>query len=197
MRLVRTEGVFVVGGIMTAPTLLALDMSSVAIGYVVRNSRVLQHGTIELNAKDDIAARCADAAIQIRLRLKFLADDGVCVDAVVIEAPVARFAKAVIPQARLSGAVLAEVARAGYLWLELPPSSAKFALCKDGTASKYNMLMAAAPHFGYDLDALTFRAVRGKWVAYTSQSLVYGEDAADALGLALAAQGRVRVEAML
>lgn len=180
---------------MTAATLLALDMSSVAIGYVARNGHVLAHGTIELNTKADIAQRCAEASRRVCELLASLAAGGVCVDAVVIESPVARFARAVIPQARLSGAVLAAVINAGYLWLELAPKEAKLALCEDGAATKREMLQAAAQHFGYDLAALTLREKRGKWAAYEGQSLVYGEDAADALGLALAAQGRVRVGA--
>ena len=174
---------------MTTPLLLALDMSSVAIGYVVRNGTVLAHGTIYLNAKTDIGHRCDEA----RFAVQGLLGEHRAVDAVVIESPVARFASAVIPQARLSGAVLAHVVSSGLLWLEIAPKEAKRALCGDGNATKREMLEDAAPHFGYALEALTLQVKKGKWGAYEAGALVYNEDAADALGLALAAEHKVKV----
>ena len=147
------------------PTLLALDASSTTIGYVVWSGHVRAHGTIHLKG-DDIADRCRQAFAHIGGLIESHPD----IDAVAIEAPVVRFGKSVIPQLRVSGAILARAALFGLLVCEVTPGQAKRALVGDGSASKTDMQVAA----------LQYR--------------VAGEHASDALGVALAAVPLVKVE---
>lgn len=114
-------------------TILALDMSSTAIGVVVADgARVREHATWQLGTRDvDIATRCRRARSLVLNQLALTPPD-----LVVVESPVNRFAKALIPQARVSGAVLAAVADAGLVWVEVSPTAAKRALTGKGTASK-------------------------------------------------------------
>lgn len=114
--------------------ILALDMSSTTIGLCYDGK---QFETILLAG--DIAERCKRAARMIHAWLVLWPD----VDLVVIESPVARFASAVIPQARVSGAVLAELSREHIAWVELPPQAAKMALTGKGNANKEQMVVAA------------------------------------------------------
>lgn len=146
-------------------TILALDASSTMIGWcVLHDGRAAQHGEIKLPA-GDIATRCEAAQ---RALIDLL--DRHPADAVAIESPVARFASAVIPQARVSGALLAMCALREIVWLEIEPAKAKQALTSRGNADK------------------------GMMQAFASRYHVYGEHASDALGIALAAVGRVVVE---
>lgn len=149
----------------TAPTLLALDASSTAIGYVVWCGQVRDHGTIHLKG-DDIADRCRQAFAHIGGLIENHPD----IDYVAIESCVSRFGGAVIPQARVSGAILTRVALFGLLVCEVTPQQAKKALAGMGNASKEQMIQAAL-HYG-----------------------IVGEHASDALGIALAAVGMVTVE---
>lgn len=146
-------------------TLLALDASSTTIGYVVWCGQVRTAGELHLKG-DDIADRCRQAFAHIGGLIGQHPD----LDCVAIESPVARYAKAVIPQARVSGAILARVALFGLLVCEVTPQKAKQALVGRGNASKVDMQVAA----------LRYR--------------VSGEHASDALGIALAAVGMVKVE---
>mgnify|MGYP000228682289 CR=1 FL=1 len=75
--------------------ILALDMSSTMIG-VCYDGR--QFETIKLKG-DDISQRCRDAHRLIAGWVLVYGD----IDLVVIESPVGRFAKALIPQARATG----------------------------------------------------------------------------------------------
>ena len=165
--------------------ILALDMSSTCIGWVLRADQVLAYGAFDL-PKSDIAQRCLAAQEMIE---RLIADRSI--DAVAIESPVARFAKAVIPQARVSGAVLATLAARGLAWVEVTPSEGKMVLCEDGAATKREMVEAAAQHFGYDVLHAAQR--KGKWHGVSPMGAVYSEDTADALGIALAAVGKVRI----
>lgn len=152
-----------------APTILAIDASSTTLGYVLwQAGAVLAFGEHRL-AGADIACRSRSARDILERLLDRYA--GVCV--VAIEAPVARYASAVIPQARVSGALLSLVAeRVGLLWCEVPPAQAKRALTGHGDASKEEM-QAAARVYG-----------------------VSGEHAADALGVAKSAEKMIRVVAV-
>lgn len=150
-----------------AVTILGLDASSTTIGWVVYDGAVQAHGQLLLKG-DDIAERCRQAHTGLNLILS----NYPYIDAIALESPVCRFAKAVIPQARVSGALLAAAALRGILTCEVTPSAAKAVLCGAGTASK-TLMQAAAVQYG-----------------------VNGEHAADALGVALSAYGKVRKEAL-
>ena len=147
-----------------APVILALDVSSTNLGYVVYSNAVLAQGEHRLGT-GDIAPRCQTAYDIVTMLL----DQYVAIDCIAIESPVARFAKAVIPQARVSGAILALAAARWKHVIEVTPTSAKLALSGKGNASKDTM-MARASAYG-----------------------VHGEHASDALGVALAAMKQVQV----
>lgn len=156
---------------MTA-TILALDASSTVIGWCIyRDNTVIDHGEIKLsfaaakNATADISLRCWQAYT----KLTDLLDRYGEVDCIALESPVARFAKAVIPQARVSGALLACAALRRLHVIEVTPGQAKQALTGRGDAEKVDMQVAA--------------------LAYG----VAGEHASDAVGVAKAAAALVRV----
>jgi Holliday junction resolvasome RuvABC endonuclease subunit len=146
------------------PTILALDASSTSIGWCLYDGAVRDHGEVLLRGSD-IADRCRQAHAALGLILA----NHPGVDCLAIEAPVSRFAKAVIPQARVSGALMACAALKTLHVVEVTPSQAKKALTTSGSADKHSMQMAA--------------------LAYG----VRGEHASDALGVALACVARVSV----
>jgi Holliday junction resolvasome RuvABC endonuclease subunit len=172
---------------MTA-LILALDISSAAIGWCLRNSAVVSHGVVRLDPKQCIGARCVKARNEISSLLFWRHPD-----ALAIESPVARFAKAIIPQCRVSGCVLEAAARLGVLACEITPTAAKSALVGDGGASKQQMLEAAAAHFGYEDRALAYVKQRGDWCAVLDGAVVLWEHEADALGIAICAMKMVEV----
>ena len=148
-------------------TILGIDASSTMIGWcILQDGRAIKHGEIKLPAAN-IAARCEAAQRELILLL-----DACPIDALAIESPVARFASAVIPQARVSGALLAMCHLRDVAWLEIEPAKAKRAATGKGNASKDEVQAAAAEY------------------------AVFGEHAADAWAIALAAVGRVVVEAV-
>jgi Holliday junction resolvasome RuvABC endonuclease subunit len=149
-----------------APTTLALDASSVAIGWCLFDGTVIDSGEITLLDKD-INKRCREAYWRVGL---LIVNCHYAIDVCAIESPVARFAKAVIPQALVSGAIRACVTRHELLICDVTPSSAKRALTGFGNADK-EMMQRAAACYG-----------------------VKGEHASDALGVAKAAAGMVKVE---
>lgn len=147
------------------PNILGLDASSTMIGYcLLDGERVATHGEIVLHGSD-IADRCRQAQHALIQLI-----DGRSIDAVAIESPVARFAKAVIPQARVSGALLAMVSLRELAWVEIAPTVAKQAATTKGNANKDAVQQAA--------------------IAYGVQ----GEHAADAWAVARAATAHVRME---
>lgn len=135
--------------------ILALDMSSTTIGVCYDGQPRL---TIRLRG-DDIASRCQQAATQVRALITD-AD----IDMVAVESPVARFASAVIPQARVSGAVLAVLAVAQVAWVEIAPAAAKLALTGKGNAKKPAMIAAATLATKRNLDEHQADAY-GLWLA--------------------------------
>ena len=151
---------------MTTPTILSIDASSTTMGWTLYAGAVLDHGEHKL-AGADIAARC-QTAYDI---LVMLFDRFPEVDCVALESPVSRFAKAVIPQARVSGALLLACAQRWKPIIEVSPTAAKFALAGHGNVDKCTM-QARAQTYG-----------------------VYGEHASDSLGVALAAMKRIEVVA--
>lgn len=146
------------------PSILALDASSTTIGWCLYEGAPTDHGEITLKS-DDIAERCRQAHAALQLILA----NHPAIDCVAIESPVGRYIKSLIPQARVSGALLAVAALKGLHVVEVTPTAAKRALTGSGAAPKLTMRQQAA--------------LRG----------VFGEHAADALGVALGALGRVRV----
>lgn len=149
------------------PIILALDASSTQIGYCLYQRTVIASG--EIGLKDpDIAVRCRLAYAQFNGLLAVLPRRP---DVIAIESPVARFASAVIPQARVSGALMVAASLAELLVLEVAPQLAKRALAGKGSASKAMMMAAAWSRYG-----------------------IRGEHAADALGIALAAVPLVTIE---
>lgn len=144
--------------------ILGLDCSSTMIGWVVWDGSVRAYGECPLKGRD-LAERCRLAYALIGLLIETHPD----IDCIGIESLVARFAKAVIPQACVHGAVLTRLALFGLHAIEITPSSAKGRLCGSGGADKAEMQEAAR--------------------AYG----VCGEHASDALGVALVAAGQVMV----
>lgn len=141
---------------MSAATVLGLDASSTSIGWcLLRGRQVLASGQALLQGT--IAQRCLVAQ-----KLIYNLAERHAPDAVAIESPVAKFASALIPQARVSGAILAVVASRGLLWQEVPPTAAKKALSGSGSSGK-DIMQKFAQSYG-----------------------VEGEHASDALGVALA-----------
>lgn len=166
--------------------ILGLDCSSITIGWaLIHGRRVEKFGHHDLTG--DIGARCALASYFVANLLE--AHEPALV---VIESPVARFAKAVIPQARVSGAVLAVLADASTLWHEATPAEGKQALTGRGNADKTQMVRFAAAEIGHG--GVDIRTVRGKVCAVAANGTpILTEDEADAIGLALAGLS-VRVE---
>lgn len=114
--------------------ILALDMSSTKIGLCYDGT---EFRTITLIG--DIALRCELAHRLITNYLNGWQD----IDLVAIESPVGRFTKAIIPQARVSGAILGELSRRELAWIEIAPAEAKKALTGKGNAKKPQMIAAA------------------------------------------------------
>lgn len=172
--------------------ILGLDISSSSIGYCIRNTTVISRGVIRLDAKAAIGARCMAAHDALEKLL-----DQHAVDLVAVESPVARYAKAIIPQCRMSGVMLELAERRGVLACEIAPKEAKRALVGNGNASKEQMLFAAAGYFGYNRVGLHYAKRRGEWCAYKpplfSGLVAYSEHEADALGVAVAAERKVQV----
>lgn len=160
-----------------ARSILGLDCSSTCIGHAALHAgQPVRYGHIDLTG--DIAHRCAQAndvvADLLDVHKPLL---------VVIESPVARFAKAVIPQARVSGSILALFHQRGTLWQEVAPSVAKRALAGDGAAMKKEMVAAACNLMG--LVGYTIATMKGKVTAVVGPHCLLNEDEADAIALAL------------
>ena len=174
-------------------TILALDASSTTLGWcVLAPGRPPLAKTIVLgSSRDDIALRCLRAQQELALLIAASAPD-----AIAIEKWVWRFPNTTIPQVLVQGALLAELQAHNLAYAVIQPSEGKQALTGAGVASKREMLEAAAPHFGYDTLLLRYEERRGLWYAVQCGAVVYDEHAADALGIAIAAVGRVVVEAV-
>jgi Holliday junction resolvasome RuvABC endonuclease subunit len=167
---------------------LGLDASSTHIGWVLLEDGVGRwRGVITLKDKS-IAKRCLVARRAVAQLIESWKPDRVG-----IESPVGRFAGAVIPQARVSGAVLSVIEEANLPWHDIAPKEAKKALASSGTADKEKMLRAAAPYLGYSDTELTFKAKRKDlWVALDGEgAVVYDEHTADAVAIALVASSHV------
>lgn len=130
--------------------ILALDISSTYIGVVlVDGPALVEHKTWRLRGQDH-GRRCRAAVDALDRQLQADPD----VDLVAIEAPVGKFAKAIIPQARVSGAVLALLAERRIAWVEIAPAAAKKALTNKGNADKAAMIAAANLPDEHQADAL-------------------------------------------
>lgn len=168
--------------------ILAFDCSSKAIGWVTRDGdRVVSRGVIRLDPKADISKRCLVAKREIDALI-----DRYPVDAVAIESPIIKYGSS-IPQIRVGAMVFLACAEHSIAWCEVAPKEAKEMLTEDGAATKREMLEAAAPHFGYNPDAVGYGCYREEWGAYYEGHKVYCEHEADALGVAMRAAGMVEV----
>lgn len=145
--------------------LLALDASSTTIGWVVFDGAVRDHGTLVLKHAD-VNHRCRLARAHIAGLIAQHPD----LDAVAIEGPASPHKGALIPQCFVSGAIRSYVAELDIAICDVPPQYAKKALTGRGNADKLLMQQHALEHG------------------------VTGEHASDALGVALAAVGMVKVE---
>lgn len=148
--------------ICAAPTVLGLDCSSTTIGWCVYDGQVRDAGTLKLTGKD-IAERCRQARAQIGLLLLNHPD----VDVASLESPVARYGGAVIPQARVSGAILGLLAEKQILHVEVTPQQAKIALTGRGNASKADMMTAAGLDDEHAADACGVARAALKYVQVT------------------------------
>jgi len=176
------------GGVAPPLTILGLDMSSTTIGYAVKTPALFfRWGHADLTG--DIAARCLQGRNEVARLL-----DTWRPTLVVIESPVARYAKAVLPQARLSGAVLALFAERRVLWQEVAPTVAKRVLCGDGAANKMQMVAAAAERLGCS-GMSGIRRRNGKWALCDGNNEILTEDEADAVALVLCGAA-MKVEAL-
>lgn len=146
--------------------ILGLDCSSTMIGWIVYDGTVRAYGECDLGKKLALAERCRLAYALIGLLIEAHPD----IDCIGVESLVARFAKAVIPQACVHGAVLTRLALFGLHAIEITPGEAKQRLAGSGSASKEDMQQFAASYG------------------------VSGEHASDALGVALYAASKVRIE---
>lgn len=173
------------------PTILALDISSTALGYGFYDGAVQAHGTILLQHAD-INHRCRLGRAHIAGLIALHPD----IDAVAIEGPASQFKGALIPQCLVSGAIRSYAAELNIAICDIPPQHAKQALAGKGNATKREMLEAAAAHFGYCAETLSCRCRRDIWAAWLDGCAVpeYTEHEADSLGVALAAMKVVSVE---
>jgi len=169
--------------------ILGLDASSTCIGYAVLvDGKIERYNHYDLPAKADIAKRCELARAWT---VGALATSRPTL--VAIESPVGRFTKAVIPQARVSGAILSALSQFQALYVEVAPSEGKQALARNGAASKFAMLASAGELLGI---VGHVRGVRGKQCLCASNGTpILTEDEADAIGIALHA-ATLRVEAV-
>lgn len=157
-------------------SILGLDMSSVCIGWcLVPLNAPPVWGHFDMHS--DIAQRCKQASDSISRLL-----DDYAPALVVIESPVVRFAKSALPQARVSGAVLAVLAQRSALWVEVTPSAAKQVLAGSGSATKAEMVEAARRRLNLSGVVLSYRSKFGLWM---DGRLHFTEDEADAYALAL------------
>jgi Holliday junction resolvasome RuvABC endonuclease subunit len=146
-----------------APYILALDISSTHVGMCFYHGAVLDHA--EWTLSGDIAERCRLAYNRFYSLLERYPQ----VDCLAIEGPASRFKKSLIPQCRVSGAILTLAGQRNIPLIEVSPAAAKLALAGRGNVGKDTM-MARARAYG-----------------------VIGEHASDALGVALSAVKQIEV----
>jgi Holliday junction resolvasome RuvABC endonuclease subunit len=160
-------------------TILGLDASSTCIGYALLiDGHIERYGHYDIAKTSDIAHRCELARVWAVGALETFAPT-----LVLIESPVGRHTKAVIPQARVSGAILSALSAAQALYAEVTPGQGKQALTGSGNANKYAMLAAAGRMLGMpDIAGI----VKGKACLVAANGKpILTEDEADAIGIAL------------
>jgi hypothetical protein len=163
---------------------IALDASSVALGWVLMNEGKPRFGgTYKLTGS--IGKKCLGAYTGVL----GLLDTWPGTLYVAIESPASRFKGALIPQARVSGAIFMAAEERGVRVIEVAPTAAKKAATGKGTSDKVAVMKAVAPLL-MDPEALPqveYREVGGKWRAYLDGEVLFDEDEADACGVGLAA----------
>ena len=162
-------------------TILGLDASSTCIGYAVLiDGRIERYGHYDIAKTSDIAHRCELARVWTIGALATFQPT-----LTLIESPVGRHAKSVIPQARVSGAILSALDAAQALYAEVTPGQGKIALTGKGNADKVAMLYAAGVRVAL-CDAKAVRVVKGKHCLCSLEGTpILTEDEADAIGIAL------------
>jgi Holliday junction resolvasome RuvABC endonuclease subunit len=176
-------------------TILGIDASSVTIGYAVLiDGRIERYGHYDIAKSSDIARRCELARLWTIGALATFQPT-----LTMIESPVGRHAKAVIPQARVSGAILSALSAAQALYAEVTPGQGKIASTGKGNADKYTMVAAAGALLKLsDGFSSSIYTVRGKVSLLAPDGAVLlTEDEADAIGIALhGLTVRVKVKAL-
>lgn len=151
-------------------TILGIDASSTTIGYCLYDGAVLASGELILKSSD-IAERCRLAFAQFNGLVELYAQYQI--DVIAIESPASPHKGALIPQCRVSGALMVAASLKHLMVIEIPPQKGKQALVGIGNAGKSAMQAVAWARYG-----------------------VQGEHAADALGIALAAVKLVTVDSV-
>jgi Holliday junction resolvasome RuvABC endonuclease subunit len=161
---------------------ICIDASSTSLGWVLSEDGKLRWGGSH-QLKGDIEKRVDGAyAFVVGLVEAWQPQE------VVVEAPVPGPGHtATVQQARVSGGIILACEHKGVAWVEGPkPNQGKKALTGKGTATKEEMLRAAAPHLGLNPNFLTYKSQKGTWVALLDGEVVLTEHQADAVGVALA-----------
>lgn len=169
--------------------LLALDASSTTLGYVLYDGRVVsEHGTYCFPG--DLLMRLSYAEYELTQLIQRLAPD-----AIAYEGPAWAHRNTAIACLQMLGVLRLAAHRAGVLDLEIAPNEGKRALFGKGKADKEAMIRAAAGHLA-PRQAVVVLCKRGTWGGYIPgvEQLLYDEHAADALGVAMAAHGKVKKE---
>lgn len=155
---------------MTYPrTILGIDASSTNLGwcvYDIEQERVIAHGSQKLGASRWIGQRCQTARGVLGYLLTTYTPD-----AIGYEGPAYKASPlAIIAQQRVVGVLLMLAADVNREPIEIPPTTAKKALTGSGRADKDLMMQYAEAYIPAGCD----------------------EHEADALGVALAALGKIR-----
>jgi Holliday junction resolvasome RuvABC endonuclease subunit len=175
-------------------TLLALDISSTAVGYVVVDADGIDFGSRTLKGKT-LQVRIHAAYHALRLLLDEAQPTAVAYEQFAWHSRVS----IVVPEVSIIAILLLLCEQRGITPSTVNVSEAKSALVGSGKGDKEAMLRAAATAFGYDPAQLAYhwrkkttrngRTVYRDWYAADADGVVaFEEHAADALGVARAAQ---------
>ncbi len=161
---------------------IALDASSTTIGWVLA-----EDGQRRFSGTHKLKGSIEERIAQAHLFVLDLFNTWPGAEVLVTEAPAVRFAKGAIPQLRVNGVIILACQERGVSWREVSATEGKKALAGSGAAKKPDMIVAAAPHLGYDPARLTIKGSKTTpYRAYLDGKLVYDENEADAVGVMLA-----------
>lgn len=158
---------------------IALDASSTTIGWCLgEDEKPVFWGTKKLEG--DLSARMLSAH---QFTHELIQTWGLA--RVAIEAPAFAFKGSGIPQVRVSGAILLAVIMRDLPWRDVSPSMVKLSIAGTGKASKLQVVQAVAVPMGYNPEELTFRGSKSSARAYLGKQLLYDDNCADSVALAL------------